>query len=134
MEGFPLPLNLEGFTRIQVNHRSPDPIRLYGLQREKGKDCIAQTRSSHFPDDEEIDWLFDTSGGTGKVPASWPKYPGRFVGYAGGINPANVRDIIDQIDASGPYWIDMENGVRTNDRFDLDLCRQVCEAVYGAAK
>jgi hypothetical protein len=39
--------------------------------------------------------------------------------------------VIDEIAASGPYWIDMETKVRTNEWFDLGLCRRVCEAVYG---
>jgi hypothetical protein len=30
------------------------------------------------------------------------------------------------------YWIDMESGVRDDDnRFSLDKCQAVCEAVYG---
>jgi phosphoribosylanthranilate isomerase len=80
-----------------------------------------------FPDDDTVDWLFDRSGGL------WPPHPGgdRLVGYAGGIGPDNVADVLEQIGATGPYWIDMESGVRTDDRFDLGKCRRVCEAVYG---
>jgi hypothetical protein len=32
---------------------------------------------------------------------------------------------------TGRYWIDMESGVRTDDRFDIEKCRAVCEAVFG---
>jgi hypothetical protein len=33
------------------------------------------------------------------------------------------------------YWIDMESGVRDDqDRFSIEKCRAVCEAVYGPAK
>ena len=31
-----------------------------------------------------------------------------------------------------PYWIDMESGVRTEDRFDLDKCELVLMQVYDA--
>jgi phosphoribosylanthranilate isomerase len=60
-----------------------------------------------------------------------PPYPGRPVGYAGGIGPDNVVDIIKRINAAGPYWIDMESKIRTDNWLDLKLCRAVCEAVYG---
>jgi phosphoribosylanthranilate isomerase len=93
--------------------------------------CIAQCRAA-FPDDTSVDWLFDASSGRGIAPAAWPAHPGRRVGYAGGIKPDNVLDVIRAgVGAAGPYWIDMESGVRTDDRFDLTKCRQVCEAVYG---
>jgi len=57
-------------------------------------------------------------------------YPGRMVGYSGGIGPENVASVIERIAADGPYWIDMESKVRTDDWFDLSLCREVCEIVY----
>jgi hypothetical protein len=31
-----------------------------------------------------------------------------------------------------PYWIDMESGVRTDDRFDLDKCELVLMQVFDA--
>ena len=128
-----VPADLFYFARIQVNSKEPDPKRINAFRKGWGvHGAIAQDRDGSFPDCE-IDWLFDKSGGTGIAPDRWPEHPGgkRFVGYAGGINPGNVLDVIGSIDARGEYWIDMESGVRTNNIFDLDLCREVCEAVYG---
>jgi hypothetical protein len=125
-----LHVNLARFRRIQVNHRRPVPAAIAAFQHACGIRCIAQCRHA-FPDDHSIDWLFDRSGGRGRAPPAWPAWPGRLVGYAGGIGPDNVADIVARIDAPGPYWIDMESKVRTADRFDLALCRRVCEAVYG---
>lgn len=125
------PVDLSVFKRIQINHASPNPDAIQDFQAFHGPRCIAQTRGPVFPDNAAVDWLFDASGGRGIEPASWLPYPGRLVGYAGGIGPDNVAAVIESIDAPGPYWIDMESKVRTNDRFNLGLCRRVCETVYG---
>jgi hypothetical protein len=128
------PVDLGVFDRIQVNHGSPDPQKIIKFRKGWGAmRCIAQARADEFPADTSVDWLFDISGGRGTEPKAWPKYPGRLVGYAGGINPGNVAKVIAEIDATGPYWIDMESGVRTGDVFDLSLCRKVCEIVFGDA-
>lgn len=128
-----IPVDLGVFTRIQINHREPIVDRINDFRRAWGPRCIAQWRGNTFPRDTSVDWLFDRSGGKGQAPTFWPPYPGRLVGYAGGIGPGNVAEVIANIAATGPYWIDMETGVRTADNcFDLDLCRQVCEIVYGA--
>lgn len=81
-------------------------------------------------------WLFDASGGRGLVPPDWPR-PGdlkSLVGYAGGIGPGNVTQVIKAIQAAGAlrYWIDMESSLRDDaDEFDLRKVEQVCRAVYG---
>lgn len=126
------PQGFHAFERLQVNHRAPDARRIAEFGWAIGAQCIAQARGEVFPKDASIAWLFDRSGGTGAAPESWPRHPGggRLVGYAGGIGPANVREVIAAIDSTGPYWLDMESGVRADDWFDLELCRRVCEAVY----
>lgn len=127
-----IPVDLGIFDRIQVNHGAPQPDRINAFRRGWGPRCIAQCRSEAFPRDTSIDWLFDASGGRGLRPSAWPPHPpGRLVGYAGGIDPDNVQSVIAQIGAAGRYWLDMESGVRTDNRLDLNLCRRVCEAVYG---
>lgn len=74
--------------------------------------------------------LFDVSGGRGVRPAQWPATPrGCRLGFAGGIGPDNVLDVIRAIGPRDPYWIDMESGVRTNDRLDLGKVRRVLEQV-----
>lgn len=84
------------------------------------------------PDDEvrNVLALWDPSGGTGAPTSTWPSAPlGLKVGYAGGIGPDNVVDMIHLINAvtSQDFWIDMESHVRTNDAFDLDKVRRVLE-------
>lgn len=76
--------------------------------------------------------LFDPSGGRGVEPFRWPPDPhGARMGFAGGINPENVEQVIGEIAVtrlgSEPWWIDMESGVRTDDRFDLAKVRAVLE-------
>lgn len=127
-----VPVDLGHFRRVQVNHQHPDATDITCLQRGWGCTCIAQTRGA-FPDDDRISWLFDRSGGTGTPPEFWPRHPGggRLVGFAGGIGPDNVLEVLARIDSDGPYWIDMETGIRTDDWLDLDKCEAVCRAVYG---
>lgn len=129
-----IPVDLGHFGRVQVNHAQPVPRTIMlEIQDGWGPTPIAQCRGASFPVDTSVDWLFDCSGGRGETPVAWPEYPGRLVGYAGGIGPDNVASVIESIAATGPYWIDMESKVRTNDRFDLALVRRVCEIVYPAA-
>ena len=75
--------------------------------------------------------------GRGAAPPSWPKArEGAFCGYAGGLNPdiigVTLPVIAACVPAGQPYWIDMESGVRTDDRFDLDKCEFVMMQVYDA--
>lgn len=82
--------------------------------------------------------LFDASGGVGKRSDGWPApIPGKFCGYAGGIGPDTVAadlEGITEATGSGIFWIDMESSLRIDDRFDLDLCRAVMEAVSVQAR
>ncbi len=71
--------------------------------------------------------LIDASGGRGiPIALPLPSWTGlardvvRGVGYAGGITPETVPFVLSHVMARGrPFWIDMESGVRTNDRFDI---------------
>ncbi|QNB08389.1 hypothetical protein G5S34_17605 [Herbaspirillum frisingense] len=122
------------FERVQINtadpNVSPGHIRVWADRLRV--EPILQCRKE-FPDIEMVNWLFDASGGRGIEPASWPRPVGNFVGYAGGLKPDNVAAAVSKIGTMAEdYWIDMESGVRdAQDRFSIDLCRQVCEAVYG---
>ena len=126
-------INLRGFKRTQINHASPSqtPASTYGAERDIIP--IIQVRNLEFPADEGCAMLFDRSGGRGVPPNEWPLHPGdRMVGYAGGISPDNILDVLKAVDSSGPYWLDMETSLRDeNDLFDLDKCEAIAKAVYG---
>jgi len=127
---------LNGFARVQVNSDNPklSPKKIAAWAKSQGGMSAILLCSASFPAQEQVQWFFDTSKGTGTRPEHWPPAPGeRLVGYAGGINPGNVAQVCRQIGrVAQNYWIDMASGVRDEqNRFDLDKCRQVCQAVYG---
>lgn len=132
-------INLAGFQRLQVNHG------FSGSSSEQIENSVRFGRSqtirtmlqtlSDFPRDARLDWLYDTSFGTGKAPERWPAIPagGPFCGFSGGIRAENVVAVLDAIAApdGAQFWIDMESGVRTDGGLDLAKCEAVCRAVFG---
>ena len=127
----PVAIDFTGFNRIQINSRRPDAKAIASFAQFRNLGAVMQTREIEFPADEGVSLLFDRSGGNGRTPDAWPKHPGdRMVGYAGGISPDTIEDVLSAIDASGPHWLDMESGIRTDDRLDLDKCEAVARAVY----
>lgn len=88
--------------------------------------------------------LFDASGGRGTIIERFPpNIPNRYCGFAGGITPENVETIVTNLLTKGEIsskdtptniWIDMESGVRTDSKFDLDKCRQVVQKVAAVQK
>ena len=137
-------LDLDGISRVQINTAdpaaTPGRIREWAdrVNHEYGYNIqpILQCRGT-FPPDNRVSWLFDQSGGTGIEPDAWPiPHPDSGpIGYAGGIGPHNVCQVIERLPQFTNWWIDMESRIRNaEDRLDLGLCRQVCEAVYGAPR
>jgi len=130
---------LERFGRIQINtsERGIVPEAIARFVDRFGARGILQCRGlERFPDDTNVDWLFDRSGGRGLLPDRWP-VPGpsaNIVGYSGGLGPETVVKALAGITLehpdSVPFWIDMEGAIRTDDVFDLKKCRRVCELVY----
>jgi phosphoribosylanthranilate isomerase len=54
------------------------------------------------------------------------------MGFAGGLGPDNIAELARYVtesmgDSDGPTWLDMESGVRTDDRLDLAKVRAVLE-------
>ena len=137
-----------GRLRIQINGFDSSVVgenvlALRDLVSKYGSEHILQVRAEDQINDAAAtarvlghgtSLLWDPSGGRGVAAPVWPTPPtGLRMGYAGGIKPENVVEVIAAIDASvgatTPYWIDMESGVRdTNDRFDLGRVRAVLEA------
>lgn len=128
-----------GYMRVQLN--GFDPALARRLPDFEGE-YILQANAANRPAAEafvrenvgqNISLLYDCSGGRGISPASgeWPTPPpGVRMGYAGGIGPENVRDVLDALKGREPTWLDMESRVRDDmDRFDLTKVRSVLEAV-----
>jgi hypothetical protein len=131
------------FCRLQINGYMPGrPLGLHNFieyEPGQGLEVILQCRSEdtlqQVADDAaslgpNASVLFDPSGGRGIEPFRWATTPfGCRLGFAGGIGPDNVLDVIRDIGPRDPYWIDMESGVRTDDRFDLAKVRRVLEQI-----
>lgn len=87
--------------------------------------------------------LFDASGGKGVSPKEWVSPFSNKInwGYAGGLNPDNIREelpiILESfrkshgVDSTVSTWIDMESGIRNveTDTFSVDKCRRILSAV-----
>lgn len=132
----PLGLGRGSFGRVQINTAEPniDIAAVRKWAEGLGVRAILQCRGAEFPKTAAVAWLFDQSGGRGIEPGAWPKsHQTSQCGYAGGIGPDNVLDVLSRIDSTD-FWIDMESKVRdANDRFDLDAVERVCATVYGQA-
>jgi hypothetical protein len=79
--------------------------------------------------------LHDASGGTGELPAAWPRArpaAPALVGFAGGLGPHNIKEELGKIaEAAGghDFWVDMETGLRAGDgSFHLPLALHVLDA------
>lgn len=126
---------LQHCQRAQINTEDPNiwPSEIGSWAARHNLRAILQCRGD-FPRVASVDVLFDASGGRGISPKAWPgANRTTLCGYAGGLRPENVADAVATIGMQGiRYWIDMETGVRDErDRFSLDKCREVCEAVFG---
>ncbi len=135
---------MSGFQRIQLNLKfgavegKYDPAALVARVREmpQWQFILQYTPEKQgllplFSDIPNHAVLFDASAGRGLSPDSWDApLPGHFCGYAGGLNPDNLSrhlDLILRAAADTVTWIDIETGVRTDDRFDLAKVRRVLE-------
>ena len=132
-----------GFGRIQVNRSMwnlEDVKHCANFADNAGCPVIVQVRD--LGGAEVVDrnsgllCLFDLSGGNGlntidKWPTPWSQ--DEPCGYAGGINPRNFNQAMDFVEQhpDARIWLDMENGVRTEDRFDLDKVSSICHMAWG---
>ena len=69
--------------------------------------------------------LFDTSGGRGVYPTTWPSPIGGYSGYAGGLHPEQIDQQLREIEAAvgvrKEVWVDVETHVRPEDDSKLDI-------------
>lgn len=124
-------LNVVGYDGAPERITFPNPSWALEviIQQRSAADCGLFLRS---PRRDGLSVLLDPSGGRGLQvePAVLPGCPK--VGYAGGINPGNVSAYLEALLASpevNDFWIDMESGVRTGDRFDLGLVEAVLSKI-----
>ena len=123
------------FRRVQINSTNYDLDHVKNFQTKIDKPVIVQVRGE-FPETSTngVYSLHDTSGGKGITPSVRPvqKATNGFVGYAGGIGPHNVLEVLDSLDAVDKYfWIDGETHFRTDDWLDLDKCEETCRLIWG---
>ena len=126
-------LRFTGFYRFQINFAGGPINTLVLLSLSSIK--IKQQVILQLPDFENpvfkfginqnlnIAGFYDVSHGKGKTQENWPKAPEKaYCGYAGGLNPMNLAENLQDISqvAQAPSWIDVQTGVRTNNKFDLD--------------
>lgn len=126
--------------RVQLNGFPGDAPRAVEdlAKRRPGTEFIMQVRDFHSAcwacetarNVLNVSALSDVSGGEGK-PAKYSPVPSCRMGYAGGIGPSNVLDALERAHAVSPegFWLDMESGVRTNDRWDDSKVKDVLNSV-----
>jgi phosphoribosylanthranilate isomerase len=135
------------FNRIQINLRPHmvGKINLNSVQsllhrpefiiqyrgRDEEKSIVKDIPSFNSESKNSFAVLFDASGGKGLLPENWlPPFSGMRCGYAGGLNPDNLQEQLVKIAkiANGQsVWADMETGVRTDNRLDLEKVRRCLE-------
>lgn len=130
------------YRRAQFNRLNEDnikPILKYALDSSMPIILPANKKTTslleEIEDKSRLSILFDSSGGNGVAPETWPDHmPGTFIcGYAGGINESNVVDVVTRLGArynEEPFWIDFETGARTSDnKFDINMVKRILEKV-----
>jgi phosphoribosylanthranilate isomerase len=137
---------IEIFKRIQLNfhaivHKINKKEFLEALKSFKGVQFIFQLDDVNndilkVAQDAGINAvpLFDTSGGAGVLPESWPASVG-YAGYAGGLSPDNLAQQMPEIlkaSDNKPIWIDAETRLRSEDDkvFEEDKCLEFIKQAY----
>jgi hypothetical protein len=109
------------YMQVVVKHPNVDFILQCGTEEALTAALVAYRTSLN------INAIYDPSGGKGERPAGWPEPPdGLYTGYAGGIGPDNVKDVlraVSRLKNTVPGWIDMETRVRSNDDKQFDLAK-----------
>lgn len=120
-----------GFSRVQINARTADYDfeAVAALAAACEREVIVQHRQGDAMPPSGIAILQDSSGGRGLFsPDTWdPPQRGRRTGYAGGLRPGSVGQAIAWLTEHKARhgWLDMESGIRTGDRLDTGLVRDV---------
>lgn len=126
------------FSRIQLNVSGVKSFT-NDITFPKDKQIIIQFNTSNTLmyeslKSENVIGFQDNSGGTGKTENTWFENEDLMFGYAGGLSEENVISAIENINKvyNGTYWIDMETKIRTNDKFDIKKCENICRKIVEA--
>lgn len=122
------------FKRIQLNfYNNEINFSLFKKNIEKNShiNFIFQLKSFEDPvfseanKIENIQYLYDCSGGNGILPSSWIESE-IYCGYAGGLTSENLEYNLLEISKAckADFWIDAETGLRTNNQFDLNKVKK----------
>lgn len=137
--------SIDNFERWQINanftKNPPSPSYLwmdnskYILQYNKNNSqWIEDALRLEHPKFRPANLLYDSSGGRGIAPKEWlPPIPTVNMGYSGGINPGNIRDVcmaLTMMRSDAEVWLDMEAGIRDRyGRFDFSKIGYVIAVV-----
>jgi hypothetical protein len=134
-------IDFKRVSRVQVNSIEYNERAMLNLQRFSifiNLPVIMQWRGGSFPLVPGLHLLQDRSGGKGIVETAWIapevhcRAPHTEIGYAGGLNPANINGAISVIAKAAErpwFWIDCESGIRTDDWFDVIKAQAMIDAV-----
>jgi len=127
---------LSSFNRVQLNIsdilNDLNPIDLINTIRKSKHKFIIQIAEipNNFKQHKwnNIEFLFDRSGGKGKSPTYWPEPYGN-CGYAGGLKLNNLIEHLENISSivgDKICWVDAESGIRSDydQSFDLNKAKE----------
>lgn len=98
----------------------PDTLEELIIQQPSADNCNLFFK---IKDRRKMTVLIDGSGGKGIETELKPLKADFKVGYAGGLNADNIRTTVSKLFESedvGDFWVDMETGCRTDNKFDLE--------------
>lgn len=126
---------LSHFKRVQINVATKNMTKtkqdklFQAIEAHEGNLILQENLSNHDFNEKlrqfsHVSYLFDSSGGKGISPNTWPKYlDNLYCGYAGGLSCANLNqeiNNIEQVAKNNHVWLDMEGQIRDfDDYFDL---------------
>lgn len=135
--------DIEKVQRVQINlHARWASEKLYEqlvkvVQRNPQIEFITQHNEQNKPyfhywgNVANHSFLFDSSLGKGICPNRWNSpVKNKSCGYAGGLEPDNIVENLCKIFSvvnDELFWIDMESGIRTDNKFDLQKCEDVLQ-------
>lgn len=134
---YPKLISLDSFDRMQLNfnykNSKIDLLLMMNSLSDLKQEIIFQYNKSNkeiidilvnCKGNSKWNFLYDSSGGRGVVQKEWEKPLNAYTGYAGGLNPENLKEELEKIKLLVPndnkIWIDAESGIRTDNEFDLD--------------